>query len=211
MSYYTNPRKDRKYYAPRRAYRQFRRNPMAKAEQALRIANATKRLLNVEKKHNDVAATQNPTSSSWLATLLNGVAQGDSNESRDGSSVKMLSLYIKGYVNINSSTSRSIVRLVVIHDKVPDGVAPNASEVFDANDVNAMYNTEYMGTKYTILCDKTYSVSDGGNNNRPFKIYKKLNNKIRFSGTGSAITDISQGALWLYVISDEATNTPTRS
>jgi hypothetical protein len=182
---------------------------MAKAEQALRIANSTKRLLNVEKKHVDAASSFNPGAISASSVLLTGIAQGDTNESRDGSSIKLLSLSIHGRIEKSTSTTSTVVRIVLVHDKVPDGSAPSHSDIFQDSDHNSHYQTENMGTKYSIISDKSYVMSDGGGEMKLFRNFKKLNQKMRFTGTGATISDISQGALWLFAISNETTNTPT--
>ena len=208
---YTNPRNDRKYGGARRTWRQYKRNKGygGVAYDALKIATYAASQLNVEKKHTDSAASITPNDIGLTFYLMNGIALGDGNENRDGSSLRMQSLHVKGHIKLSGSASSTILRVLVILDKAPDGAPPSSSEILDDQDVNGMYNTEQMGNKYVILKDMLYTVSDGGNNNEVFKIYLKRTNKVRYDGNGAAIGDVSQNAVWLAFISDEATNTPT--
>jgi len=177
----------------------------------LKIATFAASQLNTEKKHVDRADASMPGDTNLDFELLNGIAQGDGNENRDGTSVKFLTLFVKGFMRISSSTSRTLVRVLIIHDKVPDGSLPSTSDILDNSDINGMYNTENMGAKYQILLDRTYTLSDGSGQTRPFKIFKKLGTKSRYSGTGSTLADISQGAYYIAFLSDESVNVPSIS
>ena len=63
--------------------------------------------------------------------------------------------------------------------------------------------------RYKILLDKKYTFSDTGVQRRDIKYYKKLYGHQKFSGTTNADASAGQNSLWIYLVSTEATNTPT--
>jgi len=69
------------------------------------------------------------------ASLLNGVVQGTTAETRIGRKIRMRSLDIRWTWNLQStSTGGSPVRCVVVYDKQSNAAAPTIAQIFNTND-----------------------------------------------------------------------------
>ena len=79
------------------------------ASTALATARAVKDLLNVEKKYHDVQATnQSLAYDAVSSTLLNAVAQGDTDQTRDGNSLKILNLSMYGNIRVTGTAAQQL-------------------------------------------------------------------------------------------------------
>lgn len=176
-----------------------------------------KELVNVEFKFNDkdhTGAFAINSSASTSFFLLNGLATGDTSESRDGDSVRYKSIQIAGVIFANGTSKVGPVRCILFIDKSPNGVAPTLGNLLANNSaVTNLYcprNLDYK-KRFVILSDQLFNPSYGNDNEAiPFKIYKKLNmHTIYGLGSVGTIADITSNALYLVLISQETTNTPS--
>jgi len=174
-------------------------------------AAGIKHLLNVEKKYIDVAPAIN-AGLTTAGTTINAPAQGDTANTRDGNSIKMLSWSIKGVVSKNAAATNTYLRMIVLLDRAPDGAVPLITEVLDyaglANGVNAHYDPENMGARYKVLKDHRWVLNDTDRPSYAFDFYGDINNHVKFSGPSGGIAGQTQNALHVYFISNQPTNTP---
>ena len=63
------------------------RNYLSTIRSVMKWANLARNMINCEKKYRDVAANTNPSSVATLSVLLNGLAEGDDTQNRNGRSV----------------------------------------------------------------------------------------------------------------------------
>ena len=90
------------------------------------------------------------------------------------------------------------------------GTAPTATDIFTADSVNALrLNAPDSMKRFKIMSDNLYKLSANGQRQAIIKIFKPLNHHIRYTGTLDNDASQGPGSLWLYIVSDEATNTPT--
>lgn len=189
------------------------------AGKALAVGVATKKLLNVEKKYLDKEFNQNVSEDVATINLLNGVAQGDTGITRDGDQAKFLSLQWRGMIlGPTGSDGPSAVRIMIVHDKQGDGATPTITEILEQaewqsplNMANKMRFSVLHDSQYTVGLRETVTHTNNGSipSIKLVKGYLKLGKKdmgikVRYNGTGSAITDLSSNPIWLVQIASGA-------
>ncbi len=132
----------------------------------------------------------------FLMTLIMP-AQGDTDNTRDGDQIRLLSVRFRGHLElIGSATEGALIRFVVL--RLPatnvDGTAPTA----DFNNLlrpNDFFPRE-LPYKYKVLHDRVLSVGGGGKSAMLVNISLKMNELIQFDGTGA--NDIANFKYHLY-------------
>lgn len=171
-----------------------------------------KRLVNVEQKKADTNIGLTPTDAKTDTTYvshLTAIAQGDTDQTRSGNSIKPLSLYVQGFVSKHASATATTVRMLIVRDKMQTADSiPGTGTIIDSDagyQINAPLNNETVG-RFDILKDVKILV-DSQTPKRLFKYFITLDGHIRYNGATSG--DIQKNGLFCCLVSDEATNTPT--
>ncbi len=86
------------------------------ASKALYVAKQTKSLINVERKFIDIAETVSPSTAGNIRSLIE-VATGTTNTTREGNSIKLVSLLFRYYMGINQSATNTTLRVMLVCDK----------------------------------------------------------------------------------------------
>lgn len=200
----------------RRTYR--RRRPAARRGYGIRDYAAMaasaysgvkylKSLVNVEKHPLLTNATVTPDNVTGTFSCLNLVAQGDTNTSRTGNSILMRSVNINIRYSINASASHSTIRTILFWDKEANGSTPIISDILATASALGNYNHD-EASRFQVLYDKPLVLSNTGTQELYKRIYKRLQRHTHFDGTTAAVADIVDYSLWLFFVSDEATNVP---
>lgn len=199
------PRKIRSHYNDQKPWYMRKYNAIDMAEKALSTANYVKGLVNVERKYFDSSVS---TAISTTATLthLSPLSQGDGASSRDGNSVRIKSLFARDNLAINPSATTSFVRLIYFIWKDDD--APVAGDLLLTGVYDSQLNIE-KSDKYRVLRDRMISFDNVGKKSVALKTYIKLNHHVKFDGTTGS--DYESGTVWVLAVSNEATNTLSRS
>lgn len=177
-----------------------------KANEALQVARATNKLLNVEYKNHDVNISTPPSSGGYVSSLCN-VPQGDGGEARDGRSVKCTSIQLRAGYALNGAASATSVRTILVVDMQNQGTDPNVTDILDTASTVSNLNIASFPGRFKVIYDRTSTISVTGAQRTEFKHYKKLNFHLKFEGAaGSTVT---KNPLYLLLISNEATNTPS--
>ncbi len=190
------------------SYRRVRRPLYGRLDKvALNMAKKALSLMNVEFKFRDIESST-AVSTTATSNLLSGIAQGDTDITRDGSSCKIVSLGIRGNITINASAVASEVRLLIVLDKQTN------QATFAIGDLLATANTIGFrnldnNTRFRVLWDQRFNLSDQGPKIVKFQKFMKLQIKQKFDGTGATVADLTQNSIHIFKISTEATNTPT--
>lgn len=192
-------------------------NPaMQKASKALALASKVARAINSEKKYHDVYVNQNINTGQVL--LLNGIAQGDTGQSRDGDQIKMLSMQYK--INIqNNDSAHMRYRYLVVLDKQADGTPPTISEVLQSTTGPAdtwvsPYNMDNK-LRFQVLEDKSGQVLFGESKNVHIgQFYHKFKGKadglhVRYNGSTGSASDLTTNPIYFIYEVDSPTNVPT--
>lgn len=178
------------------------------ASKAYRAARYLKTMVNAEKKKYDASTTLSVANAGASYAHLNAIAQGDGNGSRDGNSILMHSLSARFTVKQHASATMSQVRIILLQDSQQVGdTTPGWSTIFNDTDVNAFLHAQTGVGRFTILASRIVSLQSNGKQVQNLSLNLRLNKHARFNGT--AATDIQKNGIYLFAISDEATNTPT--
>lgn len=187
------------------------------ALRALHVANQVRQLLNVEYKVYDTYNTGTNISDDGFIFQVCNPGQGDGSSQRDGDSVKIKRLVIRGTINCDADQPLgSTVRLMVIkteNEYLPTGSGGTAlQDVFAGRDTSgnaiqtigsgiAIFSPKFYENRknYRILWEKVIQTDDAYASRRPFKVNLKLNHDILFA-LGS--TTPTSGGLALVAISD---------
>lgn len=203
MVYYRN-RKYRPYRRRRRRYR--RRKPMRykvadAAYSALKMAKRLKDAVNIEYKHHDVTITTTDVDYNGDVITLNNPAQGDSDNSRDGDSMKCQNLVLRYFV---SHTAKCFVRVIVYWDQ--QNTVSAASSLLDAAQVGTVqapiaYKDYDNRFKSKILHDRTFNIDPASKGQFFVDTVIKIDRHTQFEA-GS--TTINTGALKILLVSNLA-------
>lgn len=204
----------------KRSYKRYPRKTAAKAPtrwqnykaggtQLWKDVKMLKNLINVEFKKHDVYNSVNSNNTGNLI-LLNGLSNGDDYNDRDGRSVRFKSIQVQTRTLLNPSSTNTVFRMILFLDKQANAGSPAVTELLDVSTAartDAFRNLDYR-KRYVILKDKRFTI----NSDYPEKIvdfYKKLDMKTIYDDSStSTINDITTNSLYLYLVSDEVTNTP---
>ena len=156
----------------------------------------------LEKKFIDTASTITNLSTTPQLILLNGVTTGTDYNTRIGREIKMTSSYLRWNA---STTVNAFIRVMLIYDKQPNGVAPSA--VTDILVAQSMTSPNNLNNKdrFISISDKVYTFDTAGVLVRFAKKYKKLSTVCTYSGTGATVASIATGAYYLIVFSSSDT------
>ena len=176
--------------------------------------NAIRKLINIEFKRFDVNANGASTSQAGVVSQLSQIVQGTDNGQRLGNSLRCQHLRLWGHLLINTSASRSAVRIIIVRDLENVGSVPAGSDLLvsagTSNCVtsNYLYTNHGIGTlpgRFTILFDETVTMSITGDQNCLIKAEIPLTQHIRYSGSGA--TNTKEGSLWVFAFCNESVNT----
>ncbi len=168
-----------------------------------------KKLMNVEVKRHDVSTNGNyvTAASGVTSAQLTAIDQGDTAIARDGNSVRATGLTLRVMTRIHASATSSLARAILVQSTFGEGVAPILSDVLQNSSSVLSYQNIDQSRGYKILMDRKLVLD----NEHEFKLidkHFKLSQHLKYDGaTGS--TDHTYGQIWLFLITDEATNVPS--
>lgn len=178
------------------------------AEQLWKDVKTLKGLVNTEYKNKEVGTSATPSTTGTL-TLLNGLAEGDDYNNRDGRSVRFKSLQISLATVLHASATTTRIRWAIVLDRDASNTVNSAS----------IYSNEYASfrnldnrRRFTFLKEGYFTMAlyNGAPTPKIIDYYKKIDiHTIYDDSNNGDITDIRTNALYLYTWSDQATNTPT--
>lgn len=185
------------------------------AGKSLAVAYGIKRLMNVEVKFFDVSgvAVAIPDGVGTIVQLTN-IPQGDTDITRDGAQVKLMSIDFKAFINMSASATASTVTIMLIVDKQTNQAIYTTTAllhtVTNALSVVSPLNLDNK-FRFRVLKRWIFDINNDGRNKKVLKWHHKFGNnmKIRFDNSTSAIEDLTSKSLSLLFISTEGTNEPT--
>lgn len=122
---------------------------------------------------------------------------GDDFNQREGRSIKLKSIQIKGRLSLFTSSEDTEQRsgyarvYIIVDHQAQEGEAPDPVPILFQTDVNGDYSTEsrvnrQRNKRWSILAVNKVYLSSGSYPVKDINIYKKLNDKIKFDGSTSA-------------------------
>lgn len=177
-----------------------------KTVQSILFSLASK--INSELKYVDNTFSGNQNTTYALSCLTN-VAEGDTQSNRTGISQLNHSLHMRLNLTMNTVATSTYFRVILLvwNENVQE-TAPSSAKILENNSVYfSPYNVE-NSKQYSIIKDKTYPLATGG----PSSISENWNIKLsplhsKYTSTGS--TSQSTGHVYLMLVSDQSTNTPS--
>jgi len=172
-----------------------------------------KSLVNVEQKYiedlnEDTWQITNNTSGSLVSSYCTGISTGTGSAGRTGNSVKLMNLQIKGncYYSLTKTGVQQQVRMVVVKDADPAGVAPTTAfeALFSDNSTNSgtwttsFYDPEKKGT-LSILHDELFQM-DIYHPTKFFNVNIPLNCHAVYEGAGGTIASQTKNSIYVYFI-----------
>lgn len=178
---------------------------LSMAAKAWAMAKYVKSLVNVERKFYDVTFMNEAPPTTGLIYPLTQIAQGDTYATRDGNSVKAVSLFIRLTAVLNSSADQTFMRLCIFKDNENNGTTPAVADLLESasNYISPLLHTN--GTRFSVIKDHTINLTKEINA-KQYKSFIRIPHHIKFSG--SAGTDTKEGNIYLLLMSDQATNLP---
>ncbi len=203
----------KKRYSKRR-----RRYPYSRAHSAISIASKaltlaarTKKMLNVEYKLIDTSTTTAILSGGNIVGL-NYIGQGDTNITRTGNQIKIVSILFKYFIGINPAATNTTVRIMLVIDKQTNAAQAAQSDLLeDSTGQGAIVSPIQIDNKFrfNIIYNRVHQMSISGKQNTYSNRYIKKELKIRYNGSGSTVASVTSNNLLLFMWSDESSNTPT--
>lgn len=178
------------------------------ASRALSYVKGAASLINAEIKHVDISVAGSSSTTPGL-TYISGIAQGDTNLSRDGNSVKLKGGLVKVTLVRHASATFSRVRSLIICDTRNQGVIPSAADVYDSSTTNGLINLDTDPNRYVIISDTMICLDDGHGltQTREFDITPAIKDMhLVFSGTSALVASAKGPVLYYIQQSNEATN-----
>lgn len=190
-------------YARRyRRKRNYKRRNTSLAKKAYRLAKKAYKA--PELKYATITGSLTAPSTTGTMQCISLVSQGTTNNTRIGDTVSPTSISMRMKMNLHASATASQVR-VIVYRWISE--APNTASVSDILGTSTISSFKSDDNRYQseFLMDRVFSL----NTDRP-EIYLqrkiKLNKYISFP-EGSATPN--RNAIYIAILSDEATNTPT--
>lgn len=128
-----------------------------------------------------------------LNAVINDLAQGDTQNTRDGNQVRITGFY--GKFVVTGADSTNIVRFILYIPK-------DQSDSLSGIDIHSLIDQD----SFTVLYDRTITTTSGGVNQKVFTVAKNFHRGSRkglltqFYGTGSQ--DFVKNPIRMYVVSD---------
>ena len=174
-----------------------------------------KSLINVEYKNvvtniADNTAITGVAPNGALHTCLNGVAQGDAANQRNGDSIRMQSLSYRFITQYNgaSASKLHLVKWAIVQKYDPDGAYPDRTKWFrDMTVFESTHNPTYPNYVRVLKWGNINLDEYHQSHNSQGLI--NIHPHIRYLGTSAAYSDISRNGLYFYIWSDQASNSPT--
>lgn len=169
-----------------------------------------KEMINVEAKHIDTVTAGTVIDSSGLSYALSLTAQGDSDEQRNGNSIKAHDILarLQFYRDTASTSAFDLIRCLLLEDTMQDGALPTTAQLLDAVTITSPRQTDtILATRFRVIEDKNYELYG----NKPViidKMYHKLPNHIHYKGTAADQASQGPGNMYLFLLCNNAVSRP---
>lgn len=169
-----------------------------------------------EWKYKDTTLGTSAVTTAGLQILLNGLAPGNSAETRVGMKVELRSLELRFSIQNTPTTGLTqAIRVMIIMDKQTNGVSANYADYMANVNVYGMRNLAQR-KRFRCLWDRQYPLSLAGNNGtlKVIHTYLKFRKPIVVEyndGVAGTVADISSGSIFLVAFSTQPTGTTDAS
>lgn len=206
----------RKRYTKKRNIPMFGKADRYVARKAYTLAKFAVSRLNSELKFHDIT-TVGTTIPDGVGTIiqLSNISQGDTDVTRDGAQIKVVSLDIKGEIrtNVSASLSGSMVNIMLVLDKQTNEAIYSTVDLLHVvtNEISVDSGLNLDNKfRFQVLKRWIIPLNIAGQNRKAFSAHIRFPNnmKLRYDGNAGDITDLTSKSLSILFISNESTNTP---
>jgi len=180
------------------------------ATRALAVFKGASNLLNAETKTIDVTVSGNVTSTATCA-WLSGTAQGDGQDDRDGSSLKIKKMIVRYRAAAAAAGSpAAALRVVLFVDTASDGALPSPAAVLDSG-MAGHPNVATSFGRYQILYDKVHGLNPNGlaSQSEVIDLSQVRDMHVVQLGSSNSVANARAAHVFVLTQSTEATNTPS--
>ncbi len=170
-----------------------------------------KSLINTEFKFRDTSQTGANIVNTGQFNLLNGIAQGDSGQNRDGLQVRVKSLEWNIFPRMDVVTPQDcFFRAIIFIDTQPNQTQPLLGELLENGGLPHMSPRNLDNRKrFVILKDiKTALQAGQGADLKAMDGYRKLDMKTIYDAAGATIGDITTNSLYVLFTTNVGANGP---
>ena len=132
---------------------------------------------------------------------------------RVGNSIKLQSIDVRYRIFMNTSSGNSVVRVIIFRDLDGYGTAPAISDVLQdgvGTSTAPLSEHDFLNRKrFSILYDYINTLSPQGERGYCAHVHIPHEGHVLYLGSASSATSNGKGSVYMLVISDESTNTPS--
>jgi len=129
--------------------------------------------------------------------LMNGCAAGTGATNRVGRKISMKVHQFRCAVNSNAGNAGN-ARILVVYDKQTNGAAPAITDILAADLITAPMNLS-NADRFVVIHDVITEGPTDITTTWHEKHFKKMGLETLFGNTGSAVTDINSGSVYMFV------------
>lgn len=141
-------------------------------------------------------------------SLLTGMAQGDTDQTRDGNSIKSKRLEFRLTCDKDATATNTYVRAIIFKDKRSNGVVPTVAELVTNANCYTPLNPDNR-TRFKVYFDRTVSLDGGRGITSVMKWQKRIYHPLEYTGATGAQSSCDRNHFYLFLITNEDTNKPT--
>lgn len=145
--------------------------------------------------------------------LINGIAQGDTESTRDGRYILPQRLEFNFRAIYPASSGDLVMRVLCVVDTMPDGTAPAVTDVLTTAQPQAFYNLD-NASRFRICMDRLWyepeqSVTNARTIEKHFSCDVSRCGPVAYADNGSTVTSIVKGACYLIYLGTITQSTDT--
>lgn len=196
----------KRYSRPSRSRRTYRKRKQTSLRSEV---NKLKRMSKPEFKVNDTDLSGTPGAGSNTPKCVSTIGVGTGRAGRIGVSIRLMSLQYCIKITQHASATDTAVRVICYLDKQNNGAVSSVTDLLVTESTTSLKNN-LSERRFWIISDRLVDLSANAYTEKTIKYYKRFNIITKFNaGTAGTATDIDTNSLYILLISDEATNTPT--
>lgn len=182
------------------------------SEKRANVNAAVTRALNLraEKKFYTATAAGNTAIAGTMWAMSQGVIQGDSVSTRDGSQITLQEVGLKIIALCPTAAVSAGIRVVLFYDKMNLGTLPGVTEVLANSTLISPYSVaQNLTNRFVILADVTRTFTAGGIQETLINIQRKCRHKITYNNAADVAGANGKGAVFFLILTNDGVNPPT--
>lgn len=176
--------------------------------------NEIRKLINIEEKVLDTSQSSAVFDTTGNIYSISTVGQGTDYNQRIGDSIKMQHIEVHWRLYKNTGSTQSLVRIMLVRDLDGYGTAPATGDVLQSvgTATSVSSPTDWLNRKrFSVLRDEYHTLNNTGDSTVCGVWEVPHSGHVLYLGTTAAASSNGKGSLYVLVISDEPTNTPSVS